>query len=53
MDAAFLKESVGEALAAGLAQVSAVNPDDAVDYLGNFLLKYVENKKAELQSFTR
>ena len=47
MDTAYLKSTVGEALAQGLTAVAVNQPDDAVDYLGNFLLQYVQKKQIE------
>jgi len=41
------QEHVGPALTAGLASVAAAQPDDPVDYLAHWLLKYlaVEEQK--------
>eukprot|EP00960_Hanusia_phi_P043205 755924-Hanusia_phi.AAC.4 len=46
-DAKYLQEAVGPALTAGLASVAAVQPEDPVDYLAHWLLKYlaVEEQK--------
>ena len=46
-DAQYLQEAVGPALTAGLASCAAVQPDDPVDYLAHWLLKYlaVQEKK--------
>lgn len=43
MEAEYLKESVGQALAAGLADVVLVQPQDPVGHLARYLLKYVDN----------
>lgn len=43
MDAEYLKANVGDVLAAGLTAVVLDQPEDSVDYLGRWLLKYVEN----------
>jgi hypothetical protein len=47
-DAQYLQESVGPALTAGLASCASAQPDDPVDYLAHWLLKYlaVQEKKA-------
>lgn len=50
MDAAYLKENVGEVLADGLAAVILANPPDKVEYLGMWLLNYVEKKTAEAEA---
>eukprot|EP00949_MAST-11_sp_MAST-11-sp1_P000831 g831.t1 len=47
MDAEYLKLHVGDALAKGLAQVVVNQPNDGVDFLGNFLIKYAETKEKE------
>lgn len=48
-DAKYLQESVGPALTAGLASCASAQPDDPVDYLAHWLLKYlaVQEKKAK------
>jgi hypothetical protein len=43
MDAAYLKQHVGPALAAGLSQVVVKNPSDAIDFLGNFLIQFARD----------
>jgi len=49
-DAAYLQESVGPALTAGLASCASAQPDDPVDYLAHWLLKYlaVQEKKSKV-----
>ena len=47
-DSAYLTKSVGDALSTGLAAVAVQQPADAVDFLGNYLLNYVETKRSEL-----
>ena len=49
MDVEYLKQDVAAALEEGLAHVVKYQPDDSVEFLGQFLLKYVNNKKAEAQ----
>jgi hypothetical protein len=46
-DALYLQENVGAALTAGLASCASAQPDDPVDYLAHWLLKYlaVQDKK--------
>jgi hypothetical protein len=44
MDAAYLKENVGEVLAEGLTQVVLRQPEDSVEYLANWLLDFVSSK---------
>ncbi len=41
-NAAYLKENVADALSDGLAATVAAQPDDPVEYLGNFLIDYVK-----------
>jgi hypothetical protein len=45
-----LQENVGPALTAGLASVAAAQPDDPVEYLAHWLLKYlaIEEKKEKV-----
>uniref|UniRef100_A0A6U4NIS8 GAF domain-containing protein n=1 Tax=Hemiselmis andersenii TaxID=464988 RepID=A0A6U4NIS8_HEMAN len=52
MDAQYLQENVGPALTAGLASVAAGQPDDPVDYLAHWLLKYlaVQDKKEKVSA---
>jgi len=45
MDASYLKKNVCDALAESLAAMSAQNPEDKVEFLGNFLLEYVSRRK--------
>lgn len=49
MDAEYLKNTVGSALAKGLAAVTNARPADPVEFLGMWLLKYVENQGVEVQ----
>jgi hypothetical protein len=49
MDAEYLKETVGQALADGLSAVAISQPSDSVEFLGQYLLKYVALKERELQ----
>lgn len=47
MDAAYLQKEVGVALSKGLAATTAAQPYDPVNYLGQWLLKYVQNQECE------
>eukprot|EP00899_Mesostigma_viride_P016008 jgi/Mesvir1/24408/Mv11073-RA.3 len=47
MDAKYLHETVGEAVAKGCAAVVVAQPLDPVEYLGHWLKKYVENAQIE------
>ncbi len=44
MDALYLKENVQEALAEALTSVVVGTPDDPIEYIGKYLLQYVERK---------
>ncbi|EFJ44886.1 radial spoke protein 2 [Volvox carteri f. nagariensis] len=46
-DTNYLKETVGEALARGCAAAIGAQPNDPVEYLGLWLLKYVKNAEVE------
>ena len=48
MDAEYLKASVGDVLATGIAETVLMRPDDPVDFLAQFLLKTVADE-AEAQ----
>ena len=45
MDALYLKNNVYTALTEGLASMAVALPDDKVEYLGRYLLKYVDRKR--------
>ena len=42
MDTEYLRANVNIALMEGLASMAIARPDDNVDYLGKYLLQYVE-----------
>lgn len=44
MEAKYVTEAVGEALALGLAEVVAVKPTDPIEYLGNWMKKHRGNQ---------
>ncbi|QDZ23819.1 hypothetical protein HOP50_11g63590 [Chloropicon primus] len=44
-EADYLRETVGEALAKGCLKTALAAPSDPVEYLGTWLLKFVENAK--------
>eukprot|EP00193_Tetraselmis_chui_P011158 CAMPEP_0177792642 /NCGR_PEP_ID=MMETSP0491_2-20121128/24637_1 /TAXON_ID=63592 /ORGANISM="Tetraselmis chuii, Strain PLY429" /LENGTH=560 /DNA_ID=CAMNT_0019315077 /DNA_START=19 /DNA_END=1698 /DNA_ORIENTATION=+ len=46
-DCGYLKETVGEALARGCAATVTAEPNDPVEYLGRWLLRYVQNAEIE------
>lgn len=46
MDAEYLKASVGEALASGMAATVVMRPEDPVDFLAQYLLKLVDDQAA-------
>lgn len=45
MDAEFLKLTVNDALLEALTATAIANPDDKIDYLGNYLVQYVNRIK--------
>ena len=53
MDAEFLKKHVGTALSKGLAQVVVNQPEDGIDYLGNFLIQYANAQERAEQDVIR
>lgn len=52
MDAAYLKENVFTALSEALLSMAVELPDDKVEYLGKYLIRYVERKKCKEQSLS-
>lgn len=48
MNAEYLKSAVGEVLAEGLASVATYQPVDTIDYLGKWLLNYVDSHIQEV-----
>lgn len=50
MDAAYLKKNVMEALTEALTSMAVQIPEDNIEYLGKYLLKYVERKKTAGES---
>lgn len=47
MDVQYLKDNVGPVLTEALVQLAIDQPEDAVDFVGTFLLRYVENQKKD------
>lgn len=50
MDAAYLKKNVMEALTEALTAMAVKIPDDNIEFVGKYLLKYVERKKSEKEA---
>ena len=48
MDANYLQKEVGAALAQALSEVVVKNPEDAIDFIGNYLIKFATDNE-ELQ----
>ena len=46
MDIEYLKKDVASALELGLSQVVKYQPEDSVEFLGQYLLSYVETQHA-------
>jgi hypothetical protein len=54
MDADYLKRTVGEPLASGLTAMLVKQPEDPVDFLGAYLLDYVQrNEESRKRQFSR
>ncbi|RLN59017.1 hypothetical protein BBJ28_00006805 [Nothophytophthora sp. Chile5] len=49
LDRTYLRATVGAPLTEALAQLAVLQPDDPVDFLGNFLLKHVANAQVQQQ----
>lgn len=47
MDAQYLKKNVNDALAEALTSMAVALPDDGVEYVGNYLLQYVERRQLQ------
>mmetsp|Transcript_31870 Transcript_31870/g.53765 ORF Transcript_31870/g.53765 Transcript_31870/m.53765 type:complete len:539 (+) Transcript_31870:117-1733(+) len=52
MDADYLKKNVKDALAEALTAMAVKIPEDEIEYVGKYLLKYVERKKIEKEGKT-
>ena len=44
-DSAYLKDCLGEALSCGMAKVASCQPEDAVDFLGAYLILYADKQR--------
>ncbi|GMF13857.1 unnamed protein product [Phytophthora lilii] len=49
LDQAYLREAVGAPLTEAMAQLAILQPEDPVEFLGNYLLKHVANVEAQQQ----
>ena len=49
MDALYLKENIQDALTESLTSMVVSCPDDSIEFIGNYLLNYVERKAAITQ----
>lgn len=49
MDSEYLKRHVGAALSLGLSEVCQKKPADPIDYLANWLRKFVQNEENKRQ----
>jgi hypothetical protein len=47
LEAQYISKTVGPQLSRALAEIIHRRPTDPVEYLGNYLIKYVDNKKEE------
>ena len=45
IEAQYVAQTVGPALAKGLAEVLEMRPADPVEYLAHYLYKYIDNRK--------
>jgi len=48
--ATYLKDNVGPALTKAMAALSTAQPNDAVDFLGKWLLRYAETEEARIET---
>ncbi|KAG7383607.1 hypothetical protein PHYPSEUDO_003533 [Phytophthora pseudosyringae] len=49
LDQAYLRQAVGAPLTEAMAQLAIMQPEDPVEFLGNYLLKHVANAEAQQQ----
>merc|ERR1719424_1320923 len=49
-DTDYLKSHVGDALTQGLSAIAVKQPDDPVEFLGNFLVSYVDTKQKKAEA---
>jgi len=48
MDASYLKKNVAEALSEALTSMAIIVPDDKIEYIGKFLINYVDRKNNKI-----
>ena len=53
MDAQYLKENINDAIAEGLTSMVVASPDDPIEYLGQYLLNYVDREIAKRDKFSK
>ena len=44
MDALYLKENINDAICEGLTAMVVRSPDDPIEFLGNYMLNYVDRE---------
>lgn len=49
MDAQYLKKNVNEALIEALASMAIVMPEDGIEYIGKYLIQYVQRQEMKKQ----
>lgn len=49
MDAQYLKKNVNDALSEALTSMAVALPEDGVEYVGNYLLQYVERRQVQIK----
>ena len=49
MDALYLKENINDAISDGLTAMVVQSPDDPIEFLGNYLLNYVDRQIVKKQ----
>lgn len=49
MDTAYLKKTLGDSLSRCLAEVSEKRPRDPIEYIAQWMYKYIENQNFDAQ----